>query len=312
MSLGFVFPGQGSQAVGMLAELAVEHPSVVERFNEAGDVLSMPLWEIVSEDPRDQLGQTEITQPALLTASVSLWEVWQQSGGPTPAVMAGHSLGEYSALVCSGSLSFEAAVQLVHQRGRFMQAAVPKGTGLMAAILGLDDAVIAEHCAAVDGVVSPANLNAPGQVVIAGAAGAVEEAVTRLKDAGAKRAVTLDVSVPSHCALMRPAAEQLAGLLDEADVSIPAIPVIHNVDAAVSDSSDAIKDRLVRQLYEPVQWTACVRGMAERGAQRLVECGPGKVLAGLSKRIDKSIAMDNVSAPKGLADALASAAEGGP
>ena len=288
----------------MLADIAAEHSSVQERYAEASDALSVPLWEIVSSGPEDRLGQTEITQPAILTASVALWDVWQAAGGQRPAAMAGHSLGEYSALVCAGAISFGDAVRLVHQRGRLMQSAVPEGQGLMAAIIGLDDDAVAAACAGVDGVVSAANINAPGQVVIAGETAAVEAAIDQLKEAGAKRALPLEVSVPSHCALMQPAAEQLGALLADIDLSQPQIPVHHNVDAEVSSSVDDIRARLVRQLSEPVQWTACVRSLAGLGIDRLVECGPGKVLSGLTRRIDKSVSMSAIGTADGLTSAL--------
>ncbi len=289
MSLAFVFPGQGSQAVGMLGELAVNHPQVSETFASASQVLGYDLWQIVTEGPSDRLNQTHITQPAMLAAGVATWRVWKAEGGTDPAMMAGHSLGEYSALVCAGSLDYEEAVSLVADRGRFMQEAVPAGTGAMAAILGLDDDKVIEVCqqAAQGKVVSAVNFNSPGQVVVAGHSDAVERAVELAKDAGAKRAMLLPVSVPSHCELMIPAAERMKERLASVEVKAPAIPVINNADVAAPSEPDAIRDALVRQLHSPVRWVESVRKMIDEGADALIECGPGKVLAGLNKRIER-------------------------
>ena len=289
MSVKFamVFPGQGSQSVGMLRDLAGTYPLVEETYAEASRILGYDLWALVEQGPEAELNRTERTQPALLAAGVAVWRVWQSLEGPQPALMAGHSLGEYTALVCAGALDFGDAVAIVADRGRYMQEAVPEGQGAMAAILGLADDQVVAACEAVAGgeVVSAANFNSPGQVVIAGAATAVGRAVDRAKAAGAKRAVLLPVSVPSHCALMRGAAERLAGRLAGVAVSVPRVPVIHNVDAGRRRDPDAIRQALVEQLYCPVRWVDCVRAMATEGATVLVEAGPGKVLAGLQRRI---------------------------
>lgn len=289
-TLAFVFPGQGSQAVGMLADCAAE-PLVQATFAEASQVLGYDLWALISEGPAESLNQTHRTQPALLAASVALYRLWQARGGETPAVMAGHSLGEYSALVCAGVLSFADGIRLVEQRGLFMQDAVPLGVGAMAAVLGLDDALIRQLCADNAGgeVVSAVNYNSPGQVVIAGHAAAVARAGDACKAAGAKRVLPLPVSVPSHCALMQPAATRLAELLATITVNAPAIPVLNNVDVDAPTDADAIRDALVRQLYNPVRWTESVEKLAAQGMTRFVEVGPGKVLGGLIKRIAKDV-----------------------
>lgn len=305
-ALAFVFPGQGSQHLGMLAELAESHSVIQETFAEASEALGYDLWALVQQGPEEELNKTEITQPALLTAGVALWRLWQQQGGAAPALMAGHSLGEYTALVCAGAISFADGVRLVRARGRFMQQAVPAGTGAMAAILGLDDAAIAAACeAAAQGeVVSPVNFNCPGQVVIAGGKAAVERAIDGCKAAGAKRAIPLPVSVPSHCALMRPAAEQMATELASIDIQMPQIPVIQNVDASAAASVEQLKQNLLAQLYSPVLWTDTVRAMVEQGAEMLVECGPGKVLSGLNKKVHKALNVVSIGEPAGLAKAL--------
>lgn len=304
MSLGFVFPGQGSQAVGMLADLAAEYPQIQSHFDEAGDAIGQPLWQIVSSGPDEALVRTEITQPAILTASVALWSVWRDLGGERPACLAGHSLGEYSALVCAGALSFADAVRLVNRRGQLMQAAVPQGEGAMAAILGLEDDQVEAVCAEVDGVVSAANYNAPGQVVIAGSAASVAAAAERCKEAGARRAALLPVSGPFHCALMKPAQQAFAADLDAVRLVAPEIPVVQNVDAAVAADLDELRRKLLEQISQPVQWTACVQTMVERGVDRLIECGPGRVLSGLVKRIDKSVATAALGSLDGLNAAL--------
>ena len=294
-ALAMVFPGQGSQAVGMLGELSASHAAVGDTFAEAADALGYDLWSLVSDGPAEELNQTHRTQPALLASSVALWRVWQAAGGPAPMAMTGHSLGEYSALVCAGSIALADALRLVEARGRYMQAAVPAGEGAMAAILGLSDAQVEQACAdalaaSADGeVVSAANYNSPGQVVVAGSAAAVERAMAAAKDAGAKRAVPLAVSVPSHCALMQPAAEQLQADLAGLTIAMPSLPVYHNADGAVAASSDEIKQKLVQQLHSPVRWVQCVQGMVAAGATLMIETGPGKVLSGLGRRIDKSI-----------------------
>ena len=292
MTLAFVFPGQGSQSVGMLADLAAHYPVVKDTFAEASAVLKLDLWKVASEGPEETLNQTHITQPAMLTAGVATWRIWQARGGAQPQVMAGHSLGEYSALVCAGVLEFAAAVELVALRGRYMQAAVPTGQGAMAAILGLDDAQVVAACqqAAQGEVVAAVNFNSPGQVVIAGQASAVLRAMEACKTAGAKRALPLPVSVPSHCALMKPAAEQLAQRLQSMNLRKPQIPVINNADVAMVDAADAIRNALVRQLYSPVRWVETVQRMVNEGVTQLIECGPGKVLVGLNKRISKDMA----------------------
>jgi len=305
-SLAFVFPGQGSQQLGMLSELAAEYPVIQETFAEASQALGFDLWDMTQNGPEEALNSTENTQPALLTAGVALWRLWQQQGGATPAVMAGHSLGEYTALVCAGAMSLADGARLVKLRGEFMQQAVPAGTGAMAAILGLDDAAIADACesAAEGAVVSPVNYNCPGQVVIAGEKAAVERAIEACKAAGAKRAIPLPVSVPSHCALMRPAAEQMAEAMAEVDLQMPAIPVLQNVSAEAAGDLDSLKDNLLRQLYSPVLWTESVRKMAASGVETLVECGPGKVLTGLNKKIDRTLTGVSISDPAGLEKAL--------
>ena len=307
MSLAFVFPGQGSQAVGMLAELAQTEQQVQATFAEASEVLGYDLWKVVSEGPADKLNQTNITQPAMLSAGIAVWRLWEEKGGVMPVVLAGHSLGEYTALVAAGALDFRDAVSLVAERGRLMQEAVPAGTGSMAAILGLDDAKVIEVCesAAQGEVVSAVNFNANGQVVIAGQVTAVERAVELAKEAGAKRAVVLPVSVPSHCALMKPAADKLAERLAGISISAPQIPVINNCDVSKANDADAIRDALVRQLYSPVRWVETIQAMAGEGVNTLVECGPGKVLVGLNKRIVKEMKALAVYDPAGLESTLA-------
>lgn len=306
MKNAFVFPGQGSQSVGMLSAMGNEHAIVAETFAAASEQLGYDLWALVQHDENGRLSQTAVTQPALLTASVALWRVWQQSGGSQPVVMAGHSLGEYSALVCAGAMTLEDGVALVEARGRFMQEAVPAGEGAMAAILGLDDEVVVAACDAVrDGVVAAVNFNAPGQVVIAGAKDAVESAIENCKAGGARRALPLPVSVPSHCELMRPAAERLAARLADIAIAAPQIPVINNVDVVAASAPGDIRDALVRQLYSPVRWVETMRKVARDGAQQVIECGPGKVLGGLQKRIDKNIGTGSIESPDELAAALA-------
>ena len=284
--LAFVFPGQGSQAVGMLAD-HIETPIVSQTFAEASEVLGFDLLKMISEGPAEELNRTENTQPALLTASVALWRLWQEMGGEQPAFVAGHSLGEYSALVCAGVMKFTDAVRVVRQRGLFMQEAVPAGTGAMAAILGLDDDKVIEVCqnAAQGEVVEAVNFNSPGQVVIAGGKEAVARAVELAKEAGARKALPLPVSVPSHCALMKPAAERLAVELETVELSVPAIPVIQNVTAEQCADPEQIRQNLVAQLYSPVRWVETINALTEAGVSRFAECGSGKVLAGLNKRI---------------------------
>lgn len=302
----FVFPGQGSQAVGMLTELAAAYPQVEETFREASDALGYDLWQLVSQGPAEALNKTWQTQPALLASSVAIYRVWQQQGGEQPVLMAGHSLGEYSALVCAGVLTFADAIKLVELRGKLMQEAVPEGTGAMQAIIGLDDASIRKACeeSAQGQVVSPVNFNSPGQVVIAGNKDAVERAGAACKAAGAKRALPLPVSVPSHCALMKPAADKLAVALEKVTFSAPAVPVINNVDVKAESDTAAIRHALVRQLYSPVRWTESVEAMAAQGVTQLLEMGPGKVLTGLTKRIVDSLTAAAVNDPASLKAAL--------
>lgn len=307
MTLGFVFPGQGSQSVGMLAEVAAEHSIIEQTFREAGDVLDLPLWQLACEGPEERLNQTEVTQPILLTASVALWRAWLEAGGAKPEVMAGHSLGEYSALVCAGALSFDQAVALVRERGRLMQAAVPQGQGAMAAILGLEDGQIQACCDAVDGIVAPANFNAPGQVVIAGAAAAVEAAVAACSEAGARRAVLLKVSGPFHCELMQPAVPGFTEALEAVNLEMPEIPVIHNVDARPAADVGELRSKLLAQIAQPVRWSSCVEEMVRAGAGRFVECGPGKVLSGLIKRIDRTKDVTSIDTAGAFAEALSGA-----
>jgi [acyl-carrier-protein] S-malonyltransferase len=306
-TLAFVFPGQGSQAVGMLAELAAAHPEVQQTFNEASQGAGLDLWALSQQGPDDQLNRTEHTQPALLAASIAVWRVWEKLGGARPAQLSGHSLGEYSALVCAGALSLHDAAALVAERGRLMQAAVPPGVGAMAAILGGDDAQIAAVCEEVaDGqVVSPANYNSPGQLVIAGDAAAVDRVLARLAELGVRKAIKLAVSVPSHCALMRDAAEQLGARMTTLDWRLPAIPVVQNAEARSYSNLDDIRRALQHQLYLPVRWTECVQALAANGAVRMIECGPGKVLTGLIKRIDKNIEARAIGVPGELDSALA-------
>ncbi|HIF9512003.1 TPA: ACP S-malonyltransferase [Photobacterium damselae] len=302
-----VFPGQGSQAVGMLAELAEQFPIVQATFAEASEVLGYDLWALVQNGPAEDLNQTHRTQPALLTASVAIWCVWQEKGGEQPTVLAGHSLGEYSALVCAGVIDFKEAVKLVELRGQLMQEAVPAGVGAMSAIIGLDNDAIAKACAdaAEDQVCSPVNFNSPGQVVIAGNKEAVDRANALCKEAGAKRALLLPVSVPSHCELMKPAADKLAVALENMTFNTPAIPVINNADVATETDPAAIKLALVKQLYGPVRWTESVERMAAEGIEELLEMGPGKVLTGLTKRINRSLGGSAVNDIASLDAALA-------
>ncbi len=298
-SLAFVFPGQGSQSVGMLAELAAAHPEVQATFEEASQGAGLDLWSLAAQGPEDQLNRTENTQPALLAASVAVWRVWQKLGGAQPAQLSGHSLGEYSALVCANALSLHDAAALVAERGRLMQAAVPAGVGAMAAILGGDDAQIAAVCEEVaqGQVVSPANFNSPGQLVIAGNAEAVDRALARLAELGVKKAIKLAVSVPSHCMLMRDAADRLGERMASISWQLPSIPVVQNADAKTYATVDDIRSALQRQLYLPVRWTQCVQALASGGATRIVECGPGKVLTGLIKRIDKTLEARAIGTP---------------
>lgn len=302
----FVFPGQGSQTVGMLAELAAQFPIVEETFGEASSALGYDLWQLVQQGPAEELNKTWQTQPALLAASVAIFRVWQQQGGKAPALMAGHSLGEYSALVCAGVLDFKAAIRLVELRGKLMREAVPEGTGAMYAIIGLDNDAIAKACeeSAQGQVVSPVNFNSPGQVVIAGNKEAVERAGAACKAAGAKRALPLPVSVPSHCALMKPAADKLAVALQDITFNAPQVPVVNNVDVRTENDPEAIRSALVRQLYSPVRWTESVEFIAAQGVTSLLEVGPGKVLTGLTKRIVDTLTAAAVNDTASLSAAL--------
>lgn len=306
-SLAFVFPGQGSQSVGMLAELAQQQPLIQHTFSEASDALGYDLWALTQQGPEESLNQTDKTQPAILTASIALWRLWQAEVAAQPAFVAGHSLGEYSALVAAGSLTLADAVRLVERRGQLMQQAVPAGQGGMAAILGLEDADVLAACAEAEQgeVVSAVNFNAPGQVVIAGAASAVARAIEACKARGAKRAMALPVSVPSHCALMRPAAEQFAASIEALSWQAPSIALVQNVSAAVPADLAVLKRDLLAQLYSPVRWVETVQYLAEQGVTELVECGPGKVLSGLNKRCVKGVNTHNLETPDAFAAARA-------
>ncbi len=283
----FVFPGQGSQSVGMLKALAASHAQIPDTFREASEVLGYDLWELTQSGPEEALNRTAVTQPALLAADVGCYRAWGASGGAQPVLLAGHSLGEFAALVCAEALDYKDAVRLVARRGELMQAAVPEGEGAMAAILGLGDEVVEGVCrdTAQGEILAAANYNAPGQIVIAGTKAAVERAISAARAAGARRAVVLAVSAPSHCALMREAAGQFAETLAAIPLKSPAVPVLHNVDAARRLDPELIREALVNQLFSPVRWVETIRRMADWGASRVVECGPGKVLTGLNKRI---------------------------
>ena len=306
-SLAFVFPGQGSQFPGMLAELAAAHPVVGDAFAEASAGAGVDLWALSREGQEDTRNRTEFTQAALLAAGVACWRVWQQLGGPSPALLAGHSLGEYAALVAAGALSLHDGARLVRKRGQLMQDAAPAGTGAMAAVLGAEDATVIEACREASGeeVVVPANFNSPGQVVIGGHAAAVDRALALLAERGVRKAVKLAVSVPSHTPLMREAANRLSETMAALRWHEPKLPVVQNVDAEVHDGIQSIRDALVRQLYLPVQWTGCVQALAERGVTRIAECGPGKVLAGLGKRIDKNLDARPLGTPADFESVLA-------
>ncbi len=291
MSLAFIFPGQGSQSVGMLKDLNENFSEVSATFQEASDALGYNLWSLVQDGPAEKLNSTDVTQPAMLASGVATWRVWQAKGGAMPVMMAGHSLGEYTALVCAGSLDFVDAIKLVSQRGQFMMQAVPAGTGAMAAILGMDDEAVRQVCldAAEGDVLEAVNYNSPGQVVVAGNKSAVERVCVLAKEQGAKRALELPVSVPSHCALMKPAADQLAEVLSGISFNTPSIPVINNVDVIAAKSEADIRDALKRQLFSPVRWAETIEKMSADGADQFNECGPGKVLVGLNKRINKAL-----------------------
>ena len=302
-SLAFVFPGQGSQSLGMLAEQGAQHKLILDTFGEASEALGYDLWALTQQGPEEQLNQTDKTQPAILTASVALWRLWLSESALRPAYVAGHSLGEYSALVAAGSLTLSDAVKLVERRGQLMQQAVPAGQGGMAAILGLDDADVLAACAeaAQGDVVSAVNFNSPGQVVIAGSAAAVERAIEACKARGAKRALPLPVSVPSHCELMRPAAERFAESIEAIAWQAPQIKLVQNVSASAVADLDTLKRDLLEQLYKPVRWVESIQFLAAHGATRLVECGPGKVLAGLNKRCAEGVTTYNLNTPDAFA-----------
>lgn len=311
MALAFVFPGQGSQAVGMSSDLAEKYSVVKQTFDEASEALGYNLWQLVCAGPEEELNKTQHTQPAMLTAGVAVWRAWQERGGPQPVVLAGHSLGEYTALVCADALEFSEGVRLVADRARFMQAAVPPGEGAMAAILGLEDDAVVKLCeqAAEGQVLTAVNFNSPGQVVIAGETAAVDRAVAQAGDAGAKRAVKLPVSVPSHCSLMHSAAENMADRLQAVSIGKPDIPVIHNVNVSSENDEQNIRSLLVQQIENPVRWVETVKKIAEQGVTTIIECGPGRVLAGLNKRITKEAKTVAVFDSSSLDSALEKLAE---
>jgi [acyl-carrier-protein] S-malonyltransferase len=306
MTTAFIFPGQGSQSIGMMNSLAESNPVIQDTFSEASAILGYDLWALVTDGPAEKLNSTEITQPAMLTAGVATWRAWQAAGGPMPEIMAGHSLGEYTALVCASALQFTDAVSLVADRASFMQAAVPEGEGAMAAILGLDDESVRTLCQdnAAGEVLEAVNYNAPGQVVVAGSAAAVARLAENAKAAGAKRALVLPVSVPSHCALMKPASEQMAERLKEVVISPCQIPIIHNVNVQTAADENEIRDLLARQISEPVRWVETVNSMVEQDVNQLLECGPGKVLCGLTKRINRDIGCTPLINNESIAAAL--------
>lgn len=289
--LAFVFPGQGSQKIGMLADLAASYGEIGETFREASDVLGYDMWNMVQEGTQDEINLTERTQPILLTSSVAIWRAWCAKSELKPSLMAGHSLGEWSALVCSDTVDFSDGLRIVQARGQYMQKAVPVGEGAMAAIIGLNDQVIIEACknSSAKGVVDAVNFNAPGQVVIAGSSAAVDHAIELCKQAGAKRALPLPVSAPFHTSLMQPAADHLSDLVNSVKFNVPAVPVVHNVHAKTELQTDIIKALMLEQIYKPVKWVDCVKALRSEGISSIVECGPGKVLSGLNKRIDPDI-----------------------
>ena len=306
--LALVFPGQGSQKVGMLADIAAAYPSVQQTFAEASDALGYDMWSLIQTGAQEELNLTEKTQPILLTSSVALWRVWQQRNGAQPSLLAGHSLGEFSALVCAGAIEFRDAVKLVRARGQFMQTAVPVGVGAMAAVLGLEDDQIVQICrdaSGSDAVVEAVNFNSPGQIVIAGTVAGVDKAIELCKAAGSKRALPLPVSAPFHTSLMRPAGDKLREAMAALKFSAPSIPVVHNVDAKPEGDPEKIKAILFEQIFSPVQWTRCTQYLAAHGIVTAIECGPGKVLSGLIKRIDKNINCLSIEDCAGLDAALA-------
>lgn len=305
-NMAFVFSGQGSQKIGMLAEMAAEYSAIKQTFTEASTVLGYDLWDLCQNGEQEKINQTEITQPLMLTSSVALWRIWNEKNGTQPACMAGHSLGEWSALVASGVVAFGDAVNLVRNRGAFMQIAVPKGEGAMAAVLGVEDDKIKEICkeASSVGVVEAVNFNSPGQVVIAGKAQAVDKAIELLKAAGCKRAMPLPVSAPFHTSLMKPAAEKMAPLIEQTTFSAPKIPVVHNYHAQTESDPQKIKQLMIKQIDNPVLWVDCINMLVKKGITITVECGPGSVLCGLSKRIDKSLESFPLETPANMQSAL--------
>jgi [acyl-carrier-protein] S-malonyltransferase len=310
-NLAFIFPGQGSQKVGMLADAAIEFPIITETFQQASSVLGYDLWALVQNGPQEELNLTERTQPMLLTASVALWRAWSQQSKVTPALMAGHSLGEWSALVCSGVVDFKDAVKIVQLRGKYMQEAVPAGVGSMAAIIGLDDASIISCCetAAENEVVSAVNFNSPGQVVIAGNKAAVDRACILCKENGAKLTQLLPVSAPFHSSLLKPAADRLAKDINAINFNSPNIPVVHNVNASTETNPARIKELMIEQIFNPVLWVDCVATLLKAGVDTCVECGPGKVLSGLTKRIDRSVTSLGIEAPDAFQQTLVQLSE---
>ena len=308
MSVGYVFPGQGAQAVGMLEDLRGEFSHLNERLNEASDVIAEDLISLIQEGPAERLNQTEITQPVMLAASVALFEIWQEAGGPSPKAVAGHSLGEYSALTAAGVFQFEDAVRLVYGRGKLMQSAVPAGEGAMAAILGLELPELKQLCDETDGIVTPANINSPGQVVVAGEKSAVDALCATVEARGERRlrVVPLDVSVPSHCELMEPAEAEIEQQLLATKMAQPTCTVYHNADAGIAENESGLRERLVRQLTSPVRWSDIVTEMNANGCETLIECGPGKVLTGLARRIDRSINAKSIGTLDDFNELLAS------
>ncbi len=296
-ALGFVFPGQGSQSVGMLADIAREYPQIETTFQEASHVLGYDLWALTQVGPSEELDKTIYTQPALLVASYAIWRILEAEKNIRPMLLAGHSLGEYTALVAARALEFTDAIRLVAARGEYMQDAVPAGQGALAAMVGLDEATVKTICekAALNETLAPVNFNSPGQVVVGGHVNAVERAIQLAKEAGAKLAKRLPVSVPSHCSLMKPAAERLAKLLETIQIQKPVIPVVNNVDVALYENEQAIRDGLTRQLFMPVRWVEIIQIFKKQGVQRIIECGPGKVLSGLNKRIVSDIELANTA-----------------
>lgn len=308
-NIAFVFPGQGSQKVGMLTAAHEKFSAVRDTFAEASQMLGYDMWSLIQKGPQDALNLTETTQPVLLTSSVALWRAWQEETDVSPCIMAGHSLGEFSALVCAGALEFADAIVLVRRRGEFMQTAVPVGQGAMAAVLGLEDSVVNTICEDIasrdNSIISAVNFNSPGQVVIAGETVAVEAANVALKEAGAIKTIPLPVSAPFHTSLMKPAGDQLAQAIADIKISPPAVPVVHNVHALTEPDPEKIRKLLVEQIYSPVQWTGCMQTIIKAGARHVVECGPGKVLSGLARRIDKSLQCYSLEKPDDLTATVA-------